>query len=74
MGGGGDHSNSCSPGNATSTTAYGPIYNPAAPPPSTENYLAFGGGGGGLDSQAALRLAGSGKWTALLARVSWSSF
>ena len=55
------HNSSNSPGNATSTTAYGPIYNPAAPPPSTENYL--GGGLGDHESQHALRLAGSGKPT-----------
>ena len=54
------HNSSNSPGNATSTTAYGPIYNPAAPPPSTENYLG-GSGLGDHESQHALRLAGSGK-------------
>ena len=54
------HNSSNSPGNATSTTAYGPIYNPAAPPPSTENYLGGGGGLGDHESQHALRLAGSG--------------
>ena len=53
------HNSSNSPGNATSTTAYGPIYNPAAPPPSTENYLG-GSGLGDHESQHALRLAGSG--------------
>lgn len=59
------HNSSNSPGNATSTTAYGPIYNPAAPPPSTENYLGGGLGLGDHESQHALRLAGSGKEAAL---------
>ena len=27
------------PGSGGSTTTYGPIYNPAAPPPSTQNYF-----------------------------------
>ncbi len=42
-----------SPGNTTTTT-YGHIYNPAAPPPTT--YMGFGGGGGGNP----LNLSGAG--------------